>query len=398
MASAHRRDLDVPEIETATTLRRHANVLIVTFLTSTSFGAALPFLAARLEAMGVSGGLLGLNAAMSALGLLSGSLGLPVLQKHLSANRILLGSLAGAVAVWTAFFFWTDYWSWTVLRLLFGGAIGVFFRTVEFGLNAATDDGRRTTVFGYYNLAFGGGIALGAALVPVSGSSQPILWSLGSAGYAIAAAVSARGQSSAVVETRRGSTRDYLHVARLALLPLAGAFVYGTLESIPGYFLPIHALRNGLGSDVSAYSLTVAALGAVVVPLLFGLRGERVAPRRVLLLATSVVCLMSVALSFSVQSAPVFLVSVSVWAGFFATLYTASLAVLGSEHGPGHLPNANSAFGVAYASGGLIGPLLNGSAIDMFSSRGWMFVAVVASSLLAAVCLTSRGRRTPESD
>lgn len=107
---------------------------------------------------------------------------------------------------------------------------------------------------------------------------------------------------------------------------------------------------------------------------------------------------MSVALAFSAQTAPLFLASVCVWAGFFAPLYTASLAVLGSEHGPGYLPNANSAFGVAYASGGLIGPLLNGTAIDMSPSGGWMLVAVAASSILAAVCLTSPGRQTPESD
>jgi MFS family permease len=374
-------------------VRRHVHVLIATFLTSTSFGAALPFVAARLEALGISGGLLGLNAAMSALGFLLGSLGLPLLQERFSTKRILLVSLASAAVVWTAFFLWRDYWSWTALRLLLGASMGLFFRTVEFCLNTGTDNGRRPAVFGYYNLAFGGGIALGAALVPLAGDT--VLWSLGCAGYALAAVAATRWELSAIVVTQRGSAGEYLRIASLTPLPLVAAFTYGLLESIPGYFLPIYALRIGLGPEISAYSLTVAALGAVVVPVLFGLRGDRIGQRTSLLLAALGLCLASAGVSISVPSAALFLAAVSIWGGFFATIYTASLSILGSEHGLDSLPQANSAFGVAYASGALAGPLVNGISIDTLSSHGLMLTAVVASSVLAALCLIPGGRRAP---
>lgn len=367
-------------------------ILLATFLVATSYGATLPFVAARLEEMGVSGGLLGLNAAMSALGFLLGSLVLPILLARYDASRILVGSLGAAMVVWAAFFFWRDYESWTVLRLALGGAMGLFYRTVEFCLNAATEDGRRTAVFGWYNMAFGGGIAAGAALEPLVGTNEPALWGATCVGYALAAMAAAPRTPLAAIEAGQPSGRDYRRVARQSPLPLVAAFTYGILESIPGYFLPIYALRNGFGDDVSAYSLTAAALGSIVLPLLFGLGSGRIRQRVILFAAAAGVCLMSVLLPNTFASALAFLATVAVWAGFFATIYTASLAILGTEHRLDSLAEANSAFGVAYASGGLIGPLLNGAAIDAFSSHGLMVTAVVASAILTVFCVAPAGR------
>lgn len=371
----------------------HGRVLLATFLAATSYGATLPFLAARLDAMGVSGGLLGLNAAMSALGFLLGSLVLPMVQARYAPPRILLGALVAAAIVWAAFFFLRDYASWTILRLALGIAMGLFYRTVEFCLNATTEDDRRTAVFGYYNLVFGGGIAAGAALEPLAGTDEPALWVATCAGYVLAGVVALHRGSTVVAAVGRISARRYLRVARLSPLPLAAAFTYGVLESIPGYFLPIYALRNGFGDDVSAFSLTAAALGSITLPLLIGLGSRRLRQRLVLLAAAIGLGLTSVLLPDTSGSAAMFLGTVAVWAGFFATIYTASLAVLGTEHDLGSLTEANSAFGVAYASGGLIGPLLNGAAIDGVSSHGLVLTAVVASTVLTVFCLVEARRR-----
>lgn len=367
-------------------------VLLATFLVATSYGAALPFVAARLEETGVSGALLGLNAAMSALGFLLGSLVLPILQVRHATSRILVGALGAAMVVWGAFFFWRDYASWTVLRLALGGAMGLFYRTVEFCLNAATEDDRRTAVFGYYNMAFGGGIAVGAALEPLAGTNEPVLWGATCAGYALAAVAAVHGTPFAAARAEQLSVRHYWRVARFCPLPLVAAFAYGILESIPGYFLPIYALRNGFGDDVSAYSLTAAAIGSIVLPLLFGLGSGRIRQRVILFAAAAGVGMTSVLLPNTLASALAFLATVAVWAGFFATIYTASLAVLGTEHKLDSLAEANSAFGVAYASGGLIGPLLNGAALDAFSPQGLMVTAVVVSAVLTGFCVTPAGR------
>jgi len=372
----------------------YGRVLLATFLAATSYGAALPFVVARLEETGVSGGLLGLNAAMSAAGFLMGSLILPLVQARHAAPRILFGALVTAAAVWAAFFFWRGYTSWTILRLALGVAMGLFYRTVEFYLNATTEDRRRTAVFGAYNLAFGGGIAVGAALEPLAGADESALWIATCGGYLLAAVVALHRGPATVGEVGRISLRHYLRVARLGPLPLTAAFIYGVLESIPGYFLPIYALRNGFGDDVSAYSLTAAALGSIALPVLFGLAGERIRQRLVLLVAAIGLGLTSLLLPNTFASASAFLATIAVWAGFFATIYTAALAVLGTEHRLGSLAEANSAFGVAYASGGLVGPLVNGVAIDTLSSHGLVTSAVVASSILAVSCVADARRRS----
>lgn len=224
------------------------------------------------------------------------------------------------------------------------------------------------------------------------GSNEPALWGATCLGYALAALAAAHRAPLAVVAAGQPSGRNSWQVVRLGPLPFVAAFTYGLLESIPGYFLPIYALRNGFSDDVSAYSLTAAALGSIVLPLLFGLGSGRSGQRVILFAAAAGVCLTSVLLPSTFASALAFLATVAVWAGFFATIYTASLAVLGTEHRLDSLASANSAFGVAYASGGLIGPLLNGAAIDVFSSHGLVVTAVFASAVLAVFCIAPAGR------
>lgn len=364
------------------------SVLLATFLAAAAYGVTFPHLAAHLEASGVSGELLGLNAAMPAAGWFLGSFALPALQARLSIGTILVASLIVAVASWSGFFLFDGYGSWTTLRFVFGGAVGLFFRTIEFDLNATTTDDHRGRVFGYYNLAFGLGIAIGAALEPELGLVGVAPWATVTAGLLISAAFAARRLRHADTVAERPSLAGWLDAARRAPLPLLAGFAYGFVEDVPAYLLSIYALRNGLGSDVAAYSLTAAALGSISLPLALGILADRAGRRNVLLIASGGAAIFAATVPFSLGSGVLFLAVVAIWTGFGSTLYTTALGLIGDEWRERGLSTANAAFGATYACGGLIGPLVNGAAIDLLHSHGLLAAAaIVPAALSVAVFL-----------
>ena len=376
----------------------NGTILFSVFIAATGYGVTFPYLAGRLEAWGIPGLLLGLNAAMPALGWFVGSFLLPLLQARFAMRIILIGSLAAAGLAWMVFPAIPDYWAWIPARFFFGGAIGLYFRSIEFGLNAVTETAHRGRVFGWYGLAFGLGIAVGAALEPVLHDDPLAPWITPLLLLASATLPAWRWRCEPKEQIERPRPADWTAIARAEPLPLLAGFVYGFGEDIPAYLLSIYALRNGLGADVAAYSLSAAALGSITFPLVLGIVADRRGRRGSLLAASLSAAVTAAAVPFSVGSGATFLGLVLVTIGFSSAIYTTALAMLGDRWPGQGLNTANAAFGASYALGGLTGPIVNGTAIDTLSSHGIMVSAAAAPLLLAATMLfagrsiRSRGR------
>ena len=369
----------------------NGTILFSVFVAAIGYGVTFPYLAGRLEAWGIPGLLLGLNAAMPALGWFVGSFLLPMLQARFAMRTILVWSLAIACLAWAAFPAFPDQWAWMPVRFVFGGAIGLYFRSIEFGLNAVTDTAHRGRVFGWYGLAFGLGIAVGAALEPVAHEDPLAPWIVPPLLLVMAALPAWRWRCEPKEQIERPRPATWAATARAAPLPLLAGFVYGFGEDIPAYLLSIYALRNGLGADVAAYSLTAAALGTITFPLVLGIVADRRGRRGSLMAAAVLAAVAAAAVPFSVGSAASFLGLVVVTIGFSSAIYTTALAMLGDRWPGRGLNTANAAFGASYALGGLIGPLVNGTAIDTLSSHGLM-VSAAAAPLVIVVTMLFSGR------
>ena len=74
--------------------------------------------------MGISGALFGVNAAMPALGWIIGSIWFVRLQTRFGNRPLLIALLLVAAFAMIAFSLTHEFWTWTVLRFLFGLAIG----------------------------------------------------------------------------------------------------------------------------------------------------------------------------------------------------------------------------------------------------------------------------------
>lgn len=355
------------------------------FVAATAYGVTFPFIATRLELWGTSGALIGLNAAMPALGWFLGSFLLPKLQSRLSMPVLLVLSLVAAIATWSIFFVASEYWLWTPIRFLFGGAVGLFFRAIEFGINTISTENSRGRVFSIYTIIFGLGIALGALLQPLLSDSPVIAFTAVSIGFVIAIYFSLGWHIPSETRFEPSHLSTWKLVAGRAPLPLLVACVYGYLEDIPAYLLSVYAMRKGLDVDIASYTLAAAAIGSVTLPFPLGVYSDKFGRRRGLAAAAVGAFIFTVAMPWTVFSPFLFLGVIGIWGGFVASLYSIALAMIGDQWQRSGLVTANAAFGATYAAGGLVGPLVNGMSIDAMASEGLIVSASIAIAVLLLV-------------
>lgn len=363
--------------------RTLAAINVAVFAAALSYGTTFPLFALRLEAMGVSGAMIGLNASMPALGWVLGSLAAPSLQAKFSIRTIACAFLCIGLAALAGLAISTDFWSSTGLRLFFGGGAGMFFRSIEYWINGISSNNRRGRNFATYNVIYVLGLVIGTLIQPQVGTDGLIAFGPVAAGFAGAALLIAVWPRMVAPER----TSAGLNIASISALTVApGAFLaifaYGLYEDIPIYLMPVYALRNGLAPDVSAYALTACCVGNLIFPIPMAALSDRIGRTTVLIACAVVVIGMSAVIPFTLATPMAFLASLVVWAGCAGATYSVALAKLGDEYQDGALVTANASFGIVYASGTLAGPLINGASMDALNSHGVMASAAAIFSVL----------------
>lgn len=375
--------------------RRSTFVAIYTaaFIVGVAYGASYALLAVRLEALGVSGALIGINAAMPAIGWLLGSLLQPRLQSLFGIKRVALGFILIGVVAFLAMMVLGDYWSSTGLRFLFGGGVGMFLRSLEYWINGITSDETRGRAFGRYSTIYVLGLVAGSLLQPALGvegwgAFGPLALIFLAAGAALAFGGTLVPANDSAMEARFAPA--FLLIAPSAFLAI---FAYGLYEDIAVYLMPIYALKNGLSEDIAAYTLTAAMLGNVVFPMPIATLSDRVGRLAPVLACAAVVVVLSLLIPFTLTQPMLFLAAIFVWAGCAGSTYALALAMLGDKFDGASLISANATFGVVYATGQLIGPLMNGPALDRLHSNGALVSAAMIFGTLSMLLLVLRRRQ-----
>ncbi|MCP4526123.1 MAG: MFS transporter [Aestuariibacter sp.] len=352
------------------------SLLACTAFVSAALGFSFPLLDFSLNRMEATGSMIGINAAMPALGWLLVTPFLPFLQHTFGTRRLLLVFLAIAIAAMVGFWIFPDIWLWIPLRFLFGGSIGIFFRIVEFWVNSASPRHQKGRNIGIYAAIFCAGAATGAALVAVVGSSGwqahlfvCVLLSLG--------AFSLAGAKSAIPEITAPPNRSLSSFVLLLPVAMAGVLIWGMFESVPYSFMPIYALRVGLSEEWAALTMSAFVLGGFAFPIPLGMLADRVDKQKLLLSCGGFAFMMAFLMPQTLFSKELFLFSLFVWGGVGGGLYTVSLAVIGEHFNGASLAASNAAFGTLYAFGAMIGPILNGAAMDVWNPDGLLVYAAI---------------------
>lgn len=368
-------------------------VLLTVLSVTIGYGVSFPLLAIRLEAMEVSAGLIGLNAAMPAIGWLILTPMLPLLHRKFSSKTLMLSFLLVALLGLVGFASVQSFAWWLGFRLAFGGGLGMFFRVVEYWLNTATHKHNRGRVIGFYSVSFLSGIAIGSL-------SQPSLATIGFSEFKVVGIsivlgglllISARLKSELSQNTSApfGILRSAMVAAPLAMV---GVVVYGLIEDVPAYLLSVYTLQLGLGEDIAAYTLTAFAVGNLILAIPLGILSDRIGRFSVLVTCGFVGLVGVIVVPLSTDSTTIYLALLAIWGGFVGGLYNVSLASIGDQFSEEKLIAANAAFGTIYAAAAMIGPLINGTAMQIGKPNGLMLsCAVIFGGFLVFAVINNLG-------
>lgn len=352
-------------------------ILTSVVIVSIGYGVSFPLLSISLERMGVTSSLIGLNAAMPALGWLLISFFLPKLHNLFSVRNMMLGFLAIAFCGLIGFTLIQDFLPWLLFRFMFGGGLGMFFRVVEYWLNTATEEQNRGRIMGIYSVCFLVGIIIGSILQPNFGTQGFMPYGIIALSLALCATLLIMVNLSISPDGSRKESCNinptYLRqLFRVVPIAMAGIIAYGLFEDVPAYLLSVYALKAGFPEDIAAYTLTAVALGNVIFAIPLGMLSDKIGRLPILSGSAIVGCIGAVLIPFTLSNTIAFLSVLVIWGGCIGSIYIMSLSVIGDKFQGHNLISANATFGIFYAAAALIGPILNGVAMQLWEPNGLM--------------------------
>ena len=340
-------------------------------------GLTYPLISLLLLERGASETVVGLNAAAFMMGLAVSVLVVPALTRRLRAGQVIVAGLAGAAITLIGFAVTDVLTVWFLLRFALGFCVNAIYVFGEAWLNAASADGVRGRVAGLYSAGMTLGFVIGPLAIPLFGSEDGLAFAACAVLISLAAFGLAIMSRRARVEPDKLALADLPRFARaaplLVLLVMAFGFVDATVLSLS----PLHMVDGGASASAAATFIAVMHIGMIVAQPLLGVLLDRMDRWRV---ATG--CLTATGIIFG---ALIFLpaTGILIWplgalggAAFFG-IYTSALALLGQEHRGPMLVAGASAFSLAYAAGGIVGPAATGALVDTLPGMTFALVALL---------------------
>jgi len=286
-------------------------------------------------------------------------------------------------------------WVWAALRVVNGMCMVGFFMVTESWLNSSTSNERRGQVFAIYVA-----INLGALAV-----SQLLIATADPGGFALFGVVSILFSLALVpVAFTRIEQPTPVSVPHLGLRHLydaapAGvicAFASGLVTSALWGLAPVFVQRIGLGTGAVAGFMSAAILGGALLQWPIGRWSDR-RDRRHVLVAICVAggAFAGVALGATYGSVVVLMLSMFVYGGLSFSIYPLSVAFVNDRLAREHALASSSGLLLVYGIGAAMGPVLAGSAMELFGPRA-LFVYFALVLFPVAGFAYYRIRKSPE--
>ncbi|MFC0283558.1 MFS transporter [Camelimonas abortus] len=362
-------------------LRALASAILLVSLVGVGLSLSIPLLSLEMERMGVSGGMIGLNTAMSGFASLLSMPFVPRLAAAIGVRAMIALSIAVTAATLLAFRGLPWLPAWFVLRFAFSSALGALFVLSEYWINAAAPPRRRGLVMGIYATCLSLGFAIGPVLLGYVGTSgwTPYLAGAALMCLGLAPLAQARGVTPELDHRSRHAIGHFLVAAPLATL---AALVFGAVETGGFSLLPLYALRLGHDEAGAAFMSSFVALGGMLLQIPLGLLSDRMDRRTLLVLIALFGAASSALMPLAAQFPWGLEILLLFWGGVGGGLYTVGLAHLGARFTDrADLASANAAFILLYNLGMMLGPPVIGLGFDRIRPHGF---AVTLTALFAA--------------
>jgi MFS family permease len=332
-------------------------------------GLTYPLLALILDSMGISAGVIGLNAAMTPLGIIVTSPFIPWITKRFGAwfscvvglclSAVLLG-LMGVIR---------DVNLWFLLRFLLGVVNTVIFITSESWINQLAPTRIRGRIIGLYTTIAAAGFALGPLAIAIIGSQGLLPFGVGIIGIlaALPLVVFAKAHLPEFDGVETSSMFSFFRLAPLLLLAVSLAALF---DQVMVTLLPIYSLRHGITETTASYMLMVLIVGNVLLQIPIGWLADRFSRKNLLGGLAYGTVAGSILLVWLIKGSPFIWPMLFIWGAIAFGTYTIAMIELGHRFSGTVLLAGTSAFGVMWGIGGIIGPSVAGTAMDLMGPEG----------------------------
>ncbi|HEX2527390.1 MAG TPA: MFS transporter [Geminicoccus sp.] len=369
--------------DAAAELRILALVMATATLVGIVLSASQPLLSLVLDRHGVSSDLIGLNAAAGGLGIFLVAPFIPRLL-GMGASRAMLIGVATTGLTFVLLPLHIDLWLWFALRLLQSAGLALLFIMSESAVNSIVTEERRGRVMGIYGTLFSVGYTAGPALIVLVGS-EGLAPFLACAGILAVGGIVTVFLSPIDALLKDGADHRLEIVSKLRSTPFvfATGLVFAIMENGHFTLLVLWGLDGGLVEQEAGLLLMTLIAGNILFQYPVGWIGDRIGRVRTVVVTALVAVLGHVLMNGALAAGwpiwPVLLLT----GGAIGSLYSCGLSLLGRTYGREQVAGANTVYIMMIQVGVSIGPLVGGTAMQMFGAWTLPWTLAGAALLLA---------------
>lgn len=356
-----------------------------------AIGLTLQLLPLLLEREGTPAWLIGLNAAMGPVGILLAGPFLPRIIGNIGTRAAAWIAIAVMMTSLLAMAMAPSVWWWFPLRFIFGLCTGVLFTVSEAWVLTFASDNNRGRIMGFYTSVLAVTFSMGPLILPWTGIDGWWPWSIGLACIMLSALpllfVTVDGDTFRQTE-RHGGFFGFVRKAPLLLFAVGAATLF---DNVLISFFTIFGLRNGLDLETASRILGVGIIGNVLMFYPIGWLADHWSRRGVIFITAGLTVLLSLALIFIIHHWIVWFVVILLTASAFG-VYVVALATMGDSFRGPDVIAGSAAFAAMWGIGGLIGPPVAGTAIDLFGINAVPVTLAAFYVILLAGLAVTRGR------
>lgn len=362
-----------------------ASITVVGIMVS----AVAPLLALNLEQRGVGAAWNGLLAAMPPLATLAFGAFMPVIIQRIgAAPAIYSGAGASALAL-LLFPVFHQLPAWFVLRFAMGVGISLVWIVSETWVNALAPEKNRGAVMGIYVTVLCVGLASGPLVLEFIGSEGALPFIITAIILAIALLpIPLASGSGGAPSLHDREVMPLASAFRQAPVIMIAALLNGAIWTTQLALLPVYGVRVGLPVGKALLLLTALILGMTVLQLPIGRLLDKLRGSSVLFLCGAIQCIGAVVLPFVVHDSVLVWLSLAIWGGFLAGLYTTEMTMIGRSFATKELPGATTVFTMAFNFGALTGPVVAGVAMQIWDPHGVLVVIGAAGAGVGIMSLS----------
>lgn len=352
-------------------MRGYAAVLVSNLFFGVAVGMFLPLLPLKLDQMGVSPLMIGINAAASSCAIFFTAPVIGGVLRRVGYTGAVFGGAWVFAAGVVAMIFIPGYWAWTILRFLAGLGMSVHWVASESWLNQAADERERGRILSLYVACFIGGTAAGPLVLTAIGSA-------GSTGFVVIAGL-AVASALAIGPGRTGAPvfeplakAALAKVFRIAPRLMTAGLLMGVAQGAALGMMALYGVRAGLTEDKAALLQAALLGGGLLLQFPIGWLADRVQDRHRLIVVLALVSVVGAALLVPLTDRPLLLYPMLVvWGGCLIGLYTVALALLGARFAMiGGMAAANAAFILTWELGTFSGAPIAGAVMQAIGPAG----------------------------